>query len=392
MGFFSRTLVTVINVVEWTRLEPWRVARGRTDRDEAVIIKWMGPHAAKTHSEEWRLRTEVAALRFLSEDLGARLAPRVLAEDLAGGRIILEDLAPRTALDELLRRDGAGAHGVRLAAFARARGELGALTAGHAPVYYRRRAALGPVDPAADRLGRVARLWERGVPRAEALGVPISGEVERELALAVAELTDPGPFLVLSNGDPEANNVLVHAGGPADARLIDFEFAGFTHALHDAVCFHVPGPAWLWVSTAARSPGLEAPPVSTPSPRAAALPAEPGDASFPDVGDLYRRALADGVPEAEDERRYGLGLAAACVAYALSRLTRLPVIDARPPGDDSRTQLVATLEAAAHTADVHRALPALAGWCRRLAGAVRRRWPDADIDVTALAPYTPRRR
>ncbi|MFC5834254.1 hypothetical protein [Nonomuraea insulae] len=50
-----------------------------------------------------------------------------------------------------------------------------------------------------------------------------------------------------------------------------------------------------------------------------------------------------------------------------------------------------TLEAAAHTADVHRALPALAGWCRRLAEAVRRRWPDADIDVTALPPYTPRR-
>ncbi|MFC7109917.1 hypothetical protein ACFQQB_61750 [Nonomuraea rubra] len=75
----------MINVVEWTRLEPWRVARARTDRDETVIVKWSGPHAARTHSEEWRLRTEVAALRFLAEDLGVRLAPRVLAEDLAGG-------------------------------------------------------------------------------------------------------------------------------------------------------------------------------------------------------------------------------------------------------------------------------------------------------------------
>ncbi|MEV4172969.1 hypothetical protein [Nonomuraea sp. NPDC049709] len=347
----------MLNVVEWTRLEPWRVARARTDRDEPVIVKWMGPHAAATHSEGWRLRTEVAALRFLAEDLGVCLAPRVLAEDLPGGRMVLEDLAPRTALDGLLRRDGAGAHAERLAAFARIRGELGALTAGHAETYYRRRSLVGPVDPAADRLGRVHRL-ER-VPHAEELGVPISGGVARELGLARAELADPGPFLVLSNGDPEANNVLVHGSGPADARLIDFEFAGFTHALHDAVCLHVPGPAWLSVQ----------PP-----------------------GEVYRRALAAGVPAAEDERRYGLGLAAACVSWALARLTRLPALDARPAGDDSRAQLVATLEAAAGTADDHRSLPRLADLCRRLAAALRRRWPDADLDFTALPPYAPRRR
>ncbi|MFC7109919.1 hypothetical protein ACFQQB_61760 [Nonomuraea rubra] len=109
-------------------------------------------------------------------------------------------------------------------------------------------------------------------------------------------------------------------------------------------------------------------------------------------GEVYRRALAAGVPEAEDERRYGVGLAAACVAYALARLHRLPVLEARPAGDDSRAQLVAALEAAAMTADAYRALPRLAGWCRRLGDALRRRWPDADIDVSTLAPYTPRRR
>ncbi|MGW3349526.1 hypothetical protein ACWDA3_40040 [Nonomuraea rubra] len=383
----------MINVVEWTRLEPWRVARARTDRDETVIVKWSGPHAARTHSEEWRLRTEVAALRFLAEDLGVRLAPRVLAEDLAGGqvllrdlaggqmvleslaggRVVLEDLAPRTALDGLLRRDGAPAHAARLAAFARARGELGAVTAGHASLYYRRRGALGPVEPAADLLGHVGRLRRSGVPEAEVLGVPVEGGVERELGTALGELAEPGAFLVLSNGDPEANNVLVHEGGAADARLIDFEFAGYRHALHDAVCLHVPGPAWMWVT---ESPGGR------------------GEArgAVENLGEVYRRALAAGVPEAEDERRYGVGLAAACVAYALARLHRLPVLQGRPAGDDSRAQLVAALEAAALTADAHRALPRLAGWCRRLGDALRRRWPDADIDVSTLAPYTPRRR
>lgn len=361
----------VIKLVEWTRLEPWRVARARTDRGETVIVKWMGPHADGRRAEAWRLCTEVAALRFLAEDLRVDLAPRVLAADISAGRVILQDLAPRVALDGLLRSDGIAAHAVRLEAFARARGELGALTAGQAGLYYRRRADLGQVDPETDRLGHVARLREEGLSQAEALGVTISGAVEREFARALSELADPGPFLVLSNGDPETNNVLVRPDGPTDARLIDFEFAGFTHALHDAVCLHVPGPAWMWVS----------------------MPAQPGgSAPLPQVAETYRRALATGVPQAEDDRLYGVALAAACVAFALTRLSRLPTLDGRPAGEDSRAQLVTTLEAAADTARAHHALPQLTGLCRRLAEALRSRWPDADVDIAALAPYTPRRR
>ncbi|MFB4286306.1 hypothetical protein ACBI99_01610 [Nonomuraea sp. ATR24] len=355
----------MLNLVEWTRLEPWRVARARTDRGESVIVKWAGPHVDGRHTDAWRLRTEVAALRFLADDLSVDLAPRVLAEDLRAERVILQDLAPRVALDGLLRRDGVVAHAPRLEAFARARGELGAVTAGHAELYYRRRHLLGPVDPEADRLGHVTRLRRESSSQAEALGVPLTGAVERELARALDVLADPGPFLALSNGDPETNNVLVRTDGPADARLIDFEFTGFTHALHDAVCLYVPGPAWMWVG---------------------------GSATLPQVGDVYRRALAVGVPQAEDDRLYGTALAAACVAFALARLSRRHRLDGRPAGDDSRAQLVTSLEAAASAAREHRALPYLAGLCLHLAEALRRRWPDADVDTAALAPYTPRRR
>jgi hypothetical protein len=55
---------------------------------------------------------------------------------------------------------------------------------------------------------------------------------------------------------------------------------------------------------------------------------------------------------------------------------------------------VATLEAAAGTAEAPRALPRLAGWARRTASLLRRRWPDADLDLTDQArfpPYSPRR-
>ena len=108
----------------------------------------------------------------------------------------------------------------------------------------------------------------------------------------------------------------------------------------------------------------------------------------------YRRALARGVPEAQDDRRYGFAMAAACMSWALLRLRRFAVLDTRAPGDHSRLQLVETLESAARTAEAHRALPHLSGWARRTADVLRRRWPDADLDLTDCAsfpPYSPRR-
>ncbi|MEV7960398.1 hypothetical protein ACFVZR_37605 [Streptomyces sp. NPDC058316] len=277
----------------------------------------------------------------------------------------MEDLAPRSALDHLLRRDGAAAHADRLAVFARAHGELSAATVGYADTYHARRTALGPIDPAAGHVARFARLRDEAHGHATALGAPIIGPAETEIGAALSELGDPGPFLALSNDDAETNNLLLNESGPADARLIDFEFAGYTHALIDAVCLHVPGPAWMSV----------------------------GDPIATGLADHYRRALACGVPEAEDDRRYGFGLAAACICWAIVRLQRFALLDTRPPGNDSRPQLVETSEAAARTAETHRALPHLTSWARRTADLLRRRRPDADLDFTgqdAFPPYTAR--
>ncbi|WP_326795767.1 phosphotransferase [Streptomyces sp. NBC_01808] len=357
-----------VRVVAWERLEPWAIARVTLRGIAAlrtVVVKWVRDRPGSTRTEPWRLHTEVAALRHLSDDLGLALAPRVLAADLSGGLVVLEDLAPRTALDGLLRRDGAAAHADRLAAFARARGELGASTAGHAGRYLLRRTSLGPADPAAADTARFARLRNRAPGQAAALGVPLAGRVATELDAVLTELSDPGPFGALSNGDAETNNVLVHESGAADARLIDFESAAYTHALLDAVCLHVPGPAWMTV----------------------------GDPVATGLADHHRHALARGVPEAEDDRRYGTGLAAACLFWAIARLQRFGALDVRVQGDPSRPQLIETLEAAARTAEHRCAFPHLAGWTRRTAALLRHRWPDADLDLTdpvAFPPYTPR--
>lgn len=372
---------TPVAVERWERLEPWAVARVRLRGaavPPSVVVKWTEGGHVQARTAAWRLRTESAALQFLRDDVGVGLAPRLIAADAAAdvaadvaadaaaGFVVLEDLAPRTALDQLLRRDGAAAHGERLAAFAQARGELNAATAGRAEAYYARRARLGPVDRGDDRAGRFASYRDTGIEHAVALGAPLEGRAATELAAAVRELRAPGPFLALSNGDTEANNVLLHPSGPPDARLIDFEFAGYTHALTDAVCLHVPGPAWMSV----------------------------GDPVATGLADHYRRALARGIPAAEDDRRYGFGLAAACVSWALIRLERFALVNTRPPGHRSRPQLIATLEAAARTSRTHRALPHLTAWVRRIAALLRERWPDADqdfADPVRFPPYQPRR-
>jgi hypothetical protein len=105
----------------------------------------------------------------------------------------------------------------------------------------------------------------------------------------------------------------------------------------------------------------------------------------------YRAALSRTVPQAADDRLFGFGLAAACMAFAIERLHRFPVLDGRPPGDHSRLNRIAALESAAAVAESHGALRHLTSWVRRLVEVLRRRWPDADVDLTAYDAYTPRR-
>jgi aminoglycoside/choline kinase family phosphotransferase len=360
---------TPVVIEGWDRLEPWSVARvllSGTGGGGTVIVKWSRVGAAEARSERWRLDRELAALRFLSDDLGVTRAPRVIAADLPAGFLVLEDLAPRIALDHLICRDGVETHLDRLAVFARALGELGAVTAGRAERFRARCLAQGAQSQVVDPRAQFATLWERGHEIASALEAPITGPTATELTAVIDELVSPGAFLALSNGDAESNNVLVHESGSADARLIDFEAADYRHALLDAVCLHVPGPRWISV----------------------------GGPSTASLGEHYRHALARGVPQAREDRLYGFALAAACTSWALLRLQRFAVLDERASGDHSRLQLVETLEAAARTAAAHRALPSLTAWLRRLAATLRRRWPDTDVDLTdpvRFPPYSPRR-
>jgi len=328
------------------RIEPWWVWRVHLDSGRSVIVKRLRDDPAGLRTDPARTRTERASLEFLA-GLGVEVGPALLAADEAAGVLVLEDLAPRVALFDLLR-DGDPAASAGLRAFAIAMGRLHAATAGHADEYYARRARFGPIDRNRDHrrvLGEASRLAP--ISFAE-FGVDLRAGAEAELAEARRLLFDRGPFIAFSNGDAGANNFLVDAGG-SDGRIIDWECGGYRHALLDAAALYVPGPLWMTVGE----------------------PAPDG------VAAAYREALAAGVPDA-DGVAYGRGLVAACMLVAVERLVRLPTLDGRQAGHESRAQMVSTLESAGRVADSFGVFGRLAGWAHATASALRRRWPDAD--------------
>ena len=351
-----------VGIVATERLAPWSATRCAIEGDgevpASVVVKWLRDDALSVRIDPRQVATERAALEFLAE-IGFQAAPRLLAADLAAGVLIVEDLAPRTPLADQLRARGPDALGAELVAFGRTVGELGAATRGLKARYQAIRARYGDVDASVGRERGLGPYWPVAREQLAALGRPLSTAAERDLAALTASILDPGPFLVFSNGDPHPNNFMTDG---RDGRLIDFEFADFRHAMVSAVWMHVPGSAWITVA----HPGVVA------------------------VEAAFRRALAAGVPEAEDDALFGAGLAAACLAEGLERIGRFSVLDARPAGDSGRLQRVATLEAAAAVARRHRVLPDLAGWMEETARWLRRRWPDADVDIAALRPYAPR--
>ena len=350
-----------VRVERFEPLAPWAVARCWVVQGDgssrSVIVKWLRDNPQGFRTDLRQLATERAALEFLAE-IGWSRAPRLVAADHAAGVLVMEDLGPRTPLDARLRAEGLAAMGAEMLDYAQALGELGAVSVGHAARYDAVRAAYGLVDPAAGERG-FGPDWPNAAARLGGMGLAIPSVVEAELGALLGVLTAPGPFLALTNGDTQVNNFLV---GQGEGKLIDYEAAGFRHALTAAALIHTPGPAWIAVS----------------GPHCAALES------------AYRTALSCGIPEAEDDRRFGLGMAAACLAYALDRLSRFALVDGRPAGDASRVQLVSTLESAALAARGHHASPAVSGWADRAAAWLRRRWPDADVDLGAYAPYTPR--
>ena len=362
-ALLEQRLATPIEVIESQRLMPWFVVRCRlagqsSEVPASVIVKVLRQDPNGFRTDLRQVYTERAALEFVGA-LDPESVPHLWASDPSAGILIMEDLAPRIPLAAVLRTGDSAECIAGLRRFARALGRLAAVTVGHESAYQARHRDIGRFEPDSHRRGLPSGVWERTRGFMSALDAAPSGAAESDLARAMSELTEPGPFQTPSSGDAGPNNYLVSKD---DGRVIDFEAAGYRHAVEDAVCLYVPVPHWLTAG----------------DPIAEGLEAE------------YRASLAETIPEAMDDTRFGGAVAAACLVFAIFRLHRFPKLDAAEEGDPGRLQVVSTLEVAARTAATHRSLPHLRSWVRETVDALRRHWPDVDVDLDTFPPHTPR--
>lgn len=94
-------------VIGSTRVEPWSVLRCCLADSTTVIVKWQRDDPSGLRSDIERLQTESLALDFLAS-VDHSLAPRLLAAEFEPhpAVLVLEDLAPRDPLRDIIARDG----------------------------------------------------------------------------------------------------------------------------------------------------------------------------------------------------------------------------------------------------------------------------------------------
>ena len=241
-------------------------------RLSGVLVKLLREDPGGFRTDPRQVHTEYVAIEFVGE-LASELVPRFWIGDAEAGVLILEDLSPRLALAALLQ-DGHTTESVSsLRRFARALGQLATVTAGHEAAFNSRLRHVSQGESQNQRRGVSPEIWSRTRDYMGAISMEPSSAVERDVSRVMNELTDPGPFLTLSNGDAGPNNYMI---SDDDGRLIDFEAAGCRHAAEDAVFLHVPGPHWITAS----NPVVEGTEIE------------------------FRAALCDVIPEAQDGQAF----------------------------------------------------------------------------------------
>ena len=338
-----------------------------------VIVRLLRDDPSR--SGGWRIQNERAALEFLTS-IGSPVAPRIIAGDAASRLLIAEDLGHHPSLLHLLlgADRSAACHGLR--AFARGMGGLHADTIGYASAYEEHRMRFGLADPGTEYSAShpaITENWARVRHAVHQLGLPQPRGVAGDVEVIAHLLAGSSDGLALSSGDPSPLNCMVVND---EVRFFDFEDACFRHPLIDAsvmrYLYPTGGPVWH-------------------------LPPEVANS----VEASYRDKLRRVCPFATDDEDYEQGIAAACAAWTILRMTRLTRVDAGPDRDSwpilpldwsapiptrsRRQQLVSILEtciSSLRQAGVH---DALAAWFEAIATSLRARWPEA-MDETLLYP------
>lgn len=318
----------------------------------SVIVKTRRPN------DHWRASDttsrERTALTFL-EEVGSDAGPGILAHDDALGFVVLEDLGSGSALEDLLVGDNPDAATAGLVALAQTVGRMHASTRGRQDAFYAHLQDSG-VSPHRDRVSLantpLSEYWSTLCLLAAGHdGLPDATAASRDLDDVLAWMSEPGPMLVLSNGDLAPQNCRLSRGS---ARLLDFEDAKFQHALLDAAHLRLPfygGPCWSRLPTQVASMAESA----------------------------YRDEFAKTCPSVLGEQTYAAGMAASTAAWAVVRLVRLPKLlagdEPHPMGFSRRGQMLDTIQVAIDAATTAGTLRLLHAWFEETIATLRRRWP-----------------
>jgi len=290
-----------------------------------------------------------ASLAFLSElPEAAGLVPRFYGGDVPNRFFLMEDLGSGSPLQEILTGSDPVASRAALRALASQMGRLQAASLGKQARFEAIRAAL----PEREGLGREreAAHWLENRAKIEAwflaLDCAIPTDFEAGLKLISETYRQSDDFLAFTHGDPAPSNNHFREG---QARLLDFEYGGFRHALYDIAGWNILCP----------------------------LPAD----CVREMSRCFREELAQAFPAARDEARFAQEWAAVCAYRALAMLTWIPpdVLRQNRAWADNWTMREAVFTALSRLREGMKGFPpweAVGEGAGILLEALRKRWPE----------------
>jgi len=203
----------------------------------SIIIKWI-----KDPLDPARGLTDWASLAFLSQiaDSGP-IAPQLFGGDAEHRFFVMEDLGEEGSIEHLLLSPDSSRATTMLCALARQMGALHATTMGKENLFQRmcKNLSLATVS---SRFQEAER-WLEGCRKVEGWCrelsyMPPTGFEQACIQIAHT-FAHPGDFLAFTHGDPAPTNN--HLSG-SKIYLVDFEYAGFRHALYDLTGWNILCP------------------------------------------------------------------------------------------------------------------------------------------------------
>lgn len=226
------------------------------ERDRSLVVRCVasGLEGAasvvvkRNQGDDARGFTDWASLAFLSTlPEAAGVAPSFYGGDVQERLIVMEDLGGAVSLADLLDDGGATTVATTLEKLVVTMARLVIATSGREETFEKIRAAL-PGGTALGRRQEAARwLDARGriTAWADALDLPLPRGFDDACAAVAATYAEPGAYLAFSHGDPAPSNNHIASGRVC---LVDFEYAGYRHALYDITGWAIVCPLpWAWV-------------------------------------------------------------------------------------------------------------------------------------------------